>query len=235
MFLGHAETVSGLLGWSQSSAQLFYTALLKQQHQIDDFQKVLDKIPWLLASPITEALEQNLEGVPRLDARVAAILPFEVDDIPKTGFENTDIHELSRFFKIERHGQQQSLEQIINNQRAGVGMASVAQAPAMPAQRRRAGKLLGMHKRPKPGRAAVCVSPPPCGVIVSRKAGYASKGLAVRNSCSECTNDPGAEPLVTSSPPPCGVIVNSPRNGAVDNVHVHAGKRYRKTYSLPAL
>lgn len=120
VFLGYAETVSGLLGWSQSSTQLFYTALLKQQHQIDDFQKVLDKIPWLLASPITEALEQNLERVPRLDARVAAILPFEVAEIPKTGFENTDVHELSRFFKIERNGQQQSLQQVINNQRVPV-------------------------------------------------------------------------------------------------------------------
>ena len=120
VFLGYAETVSGLLGWSQSSTQLFYTALLKQQHQIDDFQKVLDKIPWLLASPITEALEQNLERVPRLDARVAAILPFEAAEIPKTGFENTDVHELSHFFKIERNGQQQSLQQVINNQRVPV-------------------------------------------------------------------------------------------------------------------
>jgi len=120
VFLGYAETESGLLGWSQSSTQLFYTTLLKQQHQIDDFQKVLDKIPWHLASPVTKALEQNLKRVPRLDARVAAILPFEVADIPKTGFENTDIHELSRFFKIKRNGQQHSLEEVINNQRVPV-------------------------------------------------------------------------------------------------------------------
>jgi hypothetical protein len=120
VFLGYAETESGLLGCSHSSTQLFYTTLLKQQHQIDDFQKVLDKIPWLLASPVAKALEQNLERVPRLDARVAAILPFEVADIPKTGFENTDIHELSRFFKIQRNGQQHTLEEVIKNQRVPV-------------------------------------------------------------------------------------------------------------------
>lgn len=120
VFLGYAETDSGLLGWSQSNTQFFYTALLKQQNQIDDFQKVLDKIPWLLSSPITEALQKNLERVPTLDARVAAILPFEAVEIPKTGFENTDVRELSRFFKIKRNGEQHSLEHVIKNQRVTV-------------------------------------------------------------------------------------------------------------------
>lgn len=116
VFLGYAETKQGLLGSTQSSTYFFYAYLLQLQQGIVHVEDLIAKIPWRLSSTITEELKLNLAALPQIDARVAAMVPFEVAEIESTNVVNTDVHALSRFFKIERHGRRHSLEQIVQKQ-----------------------------------------------------------------------------------------------------------------------